>query len=208
MPLLALRSNIHKQNRDTMEPTQTKTKPELLKAIKEGKSFSFQYFWGVSHSNKQPTKLGCFNQWSPHPISDGDVTFNCAEQAMMVKKAWMFDNYVTANELMKITRPIDMKAKIKGMDKAVWKAMQFDFLVGINLAKFTQHTDIKEVLLSTGTDVLVGASTYDTNLGIGTYESRAATLNVDEWEGENVLGFVLMEVRRILAKELEESVGC
>lgn len=191
-----------------MEPILTKTKQELLDAIGEGRSFSFQYFWGVTDFDKKPNRLGCFNQWSPHEIAEGDVTYNCAEQAMMVKKAFHFENWATANELMKITRPIDMKAKIKGMDKAVWKAMQFDFLVDINLAKFTQHADIRKTLLGTGTDVLVGASTYDTNLGIGTYESRAATLTVDEWEGENVLGFVLMEVRRILANELEESAGC
>lgn len=191
-----------------MEYPPIQNKHDLLAAIKDGITFHYQYFRGVTDFQKKPEVLGSFNQWSQHSIVDGDVTFSCAEQAMVVKKAYHFENYATANELMKITRPIDMKAKIKGMDKAEWKAMRFKFLVDINLAKFTQHEDIQAVLLGTGTDVLVWASTSDTTLGIGTHETRAATLSVDEWEGENILGFVLMEVRRQLTEQLLDKAGC
>lgn len=175
-----------------------KTKQDLITAINGGAELSFQYFWGVTNFDKQPAPLGCFNLWSPHQIADGMFIYHCGEQAMMVTKALLFGDKDTADELMKITRPIDLKAKITGMDKKVWKEKLFDVLVGINMHKFSQHHDIRKVLLDTGDDVLVAASTYDVVLGIGTHTERAKTLKVEEWEGENVLGFALMETRNNL----------
>lgn len=188
-----------------MKPITTKNKKELLEAILEGRSFTFQYFWGVNDIHKNPEHLGCFSQWSSHQVTYDNQTFNCVEQAMIVKKAEYFGDYQAAADISQITKPIDMKVKIKGLDKAVWKAIQFELLVDINLAKFNQHPTIQKTLLDTGNAVLVGACTYDTNLGIGTHETRAATLTVDQWEGDNVLGFVLMEVRRILSTQNNEG---
>jgi len=171
------------------------TKKELIQAIRNGFEPTFSYFWGVTDFYKQPTPLGCLNLWSPHSITDGTRTFNCGEQAMVVTKALMFGDVATADAIMKITRPIDMKAKVVGIDKEQWSEHLFNVLVRINVLKAIQHREVMDTLMATGEDILVGASTYDTVLGIGTYAARAKKLTVEEWEGENVLGFAWMAVR-------------
>ena len=42
---------------------------------------------------------------------------------------------------------------------------------------------------------MVEASPYDKIWGIGLYAAQAAKGTVDQWKGQNLLGFALMEVR-------------
>jgi len=54
---------------------------------------------------------------------------------------------------------------------------------------------LENYLLSTGNKILVEASPYDKIWGIGMDKENPNALNPEKWNGENLLGFALMEVR-------------
>ena len=64
-----------------------------------------------------------------------------------------------------------------------------------NKAKFGQNADLKAFLLSTGDALLAEASPYDKIWGIGLSREQAMNGTVEQWQGENLLGCVLMDVR-------------
>lgn len=64
-----------------------------------------------------------------------------------------------------------------------------------NIAKFTQNEALKQFLLATGTKVLVEASPYDRIWGIGLLADDPKASHPSTWQGENLLGFALMDVR-------------
>jgi ribA/ribD-fused uncharacterized protein len=69
-----------------------------------------------------------------------------------------------------------------------------------NFAKFSQNAELKEFLLQTSSRVLVEASPYDQVWGIGLIESDERANDPAQWNGLNLLGFALMEVRSRLAQ--------
>lgn len=61
------------------------------------------------------------------------------------------------------------------------------------IEKFSQNPDLKKALVRTGDAILVEASPFDKIWGIG-ISAKDAQKN-KPWEGENLLGKALMEVR-------------
>ena len=68
-----------------------------------------------------------------------------------------------------------------------------------NYYKFTQHEELKQVLLGTGDREIVEASPRDRVWGVGFGEKNAGK-NRGRWGG-NLLGKVLMEVREWIRRE-------
>ena len=64
-----------------------------------------------------------------------------------------------------------------------------------NLHKFGQHKELAKFLLSTSDRVLVEASPVDAIWGIGLAADSPDADNPARWQGPNLLGFALMEVR-------------
>lgn len=88
--------------------------------------------------------------------------------------------------------------KITPFDETVWNAHKKEIVVNGNLAKFSQNEALKSFLLSTRETILVEASPYDTVWGIGMAENYENVNDPHLWQGENNLGFALMEVRDVL----------
>ena len=72
-----------------------------------------------------------------------------------------------------------------------WSKIKFDRMKRVLLAKFTQHEDLKQLLLSTGTARLVESATIDNAVNRLWGEVNGV--------GKNKLGELLMEVRAELA---------
>ena len=67
-----------------------------------------------------------------------------------------------------------------------------------NLAKFRQNPLLGDFLRGTGDAVLVEASPVDCIWGIGWAEDDPQARLPEMWDGSNLLGFALMEVREQL----------
>lgn len=64
-----------------------------------------------------------------------------------------------------------------------------------NIAKFSQHPELKAYLLGTGNRILVEASPVDKIWGVGLAKDDGKIHNPLNWQGLNLLGFALMQVR-------------
>jgi len=73
-----------------------------------------------------------------------------------------------------------------------WATLKFERMKNILRAKFTQHEDLKELLISTGNSRLVEAATVDNAVNRLWGEVNG--------KGQNMLGQLLMEIRTELLK--------
>ena len=88
--------------------------------------------------------------------------------------------------------------QVRGFDEQRWADRRFDLVVAGNLAKFSQHEELGDYLVGTGSRVLVEASPYDRIWGIGLAADDEHSTSPEHWPGLNLLGFALMEVRQQL----------
>lgn len=124
---------------------------------------------------------------------------------MMAQKAKVFGDEEVMNQILAETDQMTIKRLgrlVKNYDDSVWTERRFQIVVEGNLAKFSQNEDLRHFLLSTGDKILVEASPKDTIWGIGFDEFAPEATNPALWNGENLLGFALMEVRDRL-KEID-----
>jgi len=71
-------------------------------------------------------------------------------------------------------------------------------MVDVNMDKFGSNPYLKDILLSTGNKTIVEASPFDTIWGIGLHWKDDKVLDEKNWNGQNLLGKALMEVRKRL----------
>lgn len=87
---------------------------------------------------------------------------------------------------------------MKNYEESVWNGIrQLRVYEGL-LAKFSQNTELREQLLSTGDAVLAECAVQDRVWGIGRSMKDEKRLVMQEWKGQNLLGYALMETRRSL----------
>ena len=152
---------------------------------------NFHLFWG-----------GPFSQWYPSVFEIEGVHYNCAEQYMMAKKAELFGDKEAHAAIMASTVPKEQKAigrKVQNFDLDRWNAVARDIVFRANMAKFSQHPQLRKFILETGTQEIVEASPEDTIWGIGLAENDPDAQDKTKWKGTNWLGEVLMSVRTAIA---------
>lgn len=155
------------------------------------------YFWGHTPNPKKMT-TACFSQWYNCMFEVDGHTYHTAEQYMMAEKARLFDDPDTLAEILAADNPADYKKlgrKVKNFDFEKWNDAKYNIVVKGNMAKFGQHPELKEFLLSTGDALIAEASPYDKIWGIGLNRETAVKGTPEQWVGENLLGCALMEVR-------------
>jgi hypothetical protein len=178
------------------------TAENLIKQIKDGKQFDYLHFWRVDE-----IPYGAFSQWYPSAFNDGEQEYTNAEQYMMAKKAEAFRDENIKKRIMKATDPREMKElgrAIVNFDDAVWGKLRYAVVKTGNFYKFSQNEKLGKLLLGTDNKVLVEASPRDAVWGIGLEQSDDNASNPKMWQGTNLLGFALMEVRDELKKEKEQ----
>lgn len=140
-------------------------------------------------------------QWNMKPFTDNEgVTYNCAEQYMMAKKALLFRDQETYKLIMDSSSPKEQQElgrKVKNFDQKVWEANACTIVYQGNLYKFSQNPVLLELLMSTEDRILVEASPYDLVWGIGYSEEDSEYIITDpsNWRGANWLGFTLTNLR-------------
>jgi hypothetical protein len=130
------------------------------------------------------------------------IKFNCCEQWMMACKAVAMDDVESFDLIMDEPHPDKQKALgrgIKNWDNDLWATMRYDVVLKGNQLKFSQNPELKEWLLSFHKQTLFAeASPWDKVWGIGLAANNPKALNIYKWEGLNLLGLVIQQVRRDL----------
>jgi hypothetical protein len=170
---------------------------DLRQRHRAGESLKYVFFWG-----HQPGKAGitssCFSQWYEAPFVIDGQRYATAEHFMMAEKAALFSDLTAKARVLEAPTPGAAKALgrgVSGFDEAVWVENRFAIVVQANLAKFTQNPELRAFLKQTGSRILVEASPVDNVWGIGLAQDDERANNPNQWEGLNLLGFALMEIR-------------
>lgn len=141
-------------------------------------------------------------QWNRTSFKDDDgIEYFCAEQYMMAKKALLFNDLKIHKLIMESKEPKevqDLGRLVKNFDNVIWDNNKFNIVLSGNLLKFKQNKDLLKILLDTNDTILVEASPIDIVWGIGLDINDENITNELMWRGQNLLGKVLMEVRKIL----------
>jgi len=116
----------------------------------------------------------------------------------MAGKARLFNDEESLLQILESADPKTAKElgrRVKNFDGAKWEANARRLVTEGNIAKFSQNSHLCDFLLATGNTVLVEASPCDQIWGIGLEESDERTKDPAKWQGQNLLGFTLMDVR-------------
>lgn len=167
-------------------------RPENISLRSEG---NYRFFF---------TGASPLSNWHPSTFTLDGVTYSCAEQYLMARKAHEFGDNEAKQKVMNALHPNEMKmygSQVKGYSEHAWHQKAQDIAERGLVAKFQQNTGLREFLLKTEDCVLVEASKSDRFWGIGRglYDPKILD-NRGAW-GQNILGQTLMAVRRTLKNE-------
>lgn len=140
--------------------------------------------------------------------------FWCVNQELHYRKAELFGDNATSDLILAETEDAgkikQLGRMVKGYDDAKWTEARYDVARDAVHAKFASDDELKQVLLGTGTKIILEAA-VDKAWGIGFVEfssqdkkgmkhedTGAWDVEPSLWEGENLLGRCLMDVREQL----------
>jgi len=153
-----------------------------------------------------PFLRGALSQWQRAHFTVDGVQFNCAEQYMMYRKAQLFGDDRMAQKILEATKPFDHKRlgqQVQGFDHDTWVDTRIDIVLTGNRAKFGQNDGLAKKLTRTEGTLLAEVNPRDEIWGIGLGEADPRVQNPAQWNGMNLLGSILMEVRRELFEEAD-----
>ncbi len=174
---------------------------QLRELSDAGEQPKYLLFWGHRPPTASGVGKGCLSQWWPAPFTVDGVVYPTAEHFMMAGKALLFGDSEAAERVVQASQPGAAKAlgrQVRGFDEHLWAEQRFGIVVTGNMAKFSQHPQLGQFLLATGDRVLVEASPHDPVWGIGLAAEDERVASPRTWQGLNLLGFALMEVRHRL----------
>lgn len=184
------------------------TRETIIERYNAGEELHIIAFWGHTPNPKKMTKA-CFSQWYDCRFMVDGVLYHTAEQYMMAQKAALMGDDTVYKKIMAADDPNDYKTlgrEVQGFDSTLWDHEKYNVVLQGNLAKFSQNPELFEFLDSTGDSVLVEGSPYDGIWGVKLSINDEKIQNPSEWQGENLLGFALMETRDILRERCRNKV--
>ncbi len=173
----------------------------LQDECRAGIHHKFLFFWGHQPRNAGVVDQSCLSQWYPAPFEIDGIAYATAEHYMMAAKARLFGDRDNERAILEASHPGEAKKlgrQIRNFDEQIWERAREQIVFEGNLARFTQHSPLREFLLMTGDRVLVEASPVDRIWGIGLAAQDESAADPLQWKGLNLLGFVLMRVRQQL----------
>ena len=127
------------------------------------------------------------------------VRVRFAEAAIMLCKAAAMGDVTSYDRILAAPKPIDAKKlgrAVAPFDAARWDALVCGVAHDVLSAKFGGGgPELAAVLLGTGNHLLAEAAPKDRVWGIGLSQSDLRVQTPAQWQGANVLGWALMQVR-------------
>lgn len=96
--------------------------------------------------------------------------------------------------------------EIKNYNEDIWIKKRIPIVSVGSREKYNQNPAMKRELLSKGNSIMVEASPYDKIWDIGLKSSDPRTKDLSQWQGLNLLGQVLTDLRNNLELELKKRI--
>ena len=149
-------------------------------------------------------EYGFLSNWYLTYFKVGSMEFTSMEQYMMFAKAKLFGDKEIMEKIMATDDVAEIKKlgrQVHNYDDNIWSGIrQLAVYKGL-LEKFRQNEELREKLFATGDATLVECSPSDKIWGIGLSVDSKDVQNMHKWNGSNLLGFTLMQVRDDLRGE-------
>jgi ribA/ribD-fused uncharacterized protein len=134
-------------------------------------------------------EFGCFSNFAPYPVRMDGKIWPTSEHYFQAQK---FEDAEHQEKIRQTKSP--MIAARMGRDRKkplrrAWESVKVGIMREVVRAKFSQHDDIRQLLLSTGDAKIVEHTENDSFWGDG-----------GDGSGKNMLGRILMEVREELKR--------
>ena len=147
---------------------------------------------------------GYLSNWYMSDFDADDIKFTSMEQYMMYKKAQLFNDTEIMQEILSTDNVGKIKMlgrSVKNYDEVMWNGVRQIVVYEGLYAKFSQNESLREKLLATENDILAECAVSDCIWGIGLAMNDEKRLSTEEWRGQNLLGFAIMQVREKLSKQ-------
>ena len=137
-------------------------------------------------------------------ITIGKHNFFCVEQAIQFLRARILNKPLAATKIY-LSRDVRFIKQVGGElgTSEDWEARKYDYMYICLKKKFTQHPELKALLLSTG-DLQLVEATPDPLWGCGATLS-SNVLRRGDWKGKNKQGDILMTVRKELRQSMKKK---
>ena len=139
-------------------------------------------------------EFGCFSNFARHSVFLKGKRWPTSEHYFQAQK---FEDPKIQEAVGNAKTPgiaANMGRDRKNPLRRDWESVKVQVMTDVVRAKFTQHEDLREVLLSTGDSKLVEHTVNDSYWGDG-----------GDGSGKNMLGIVLMRIREELRSGAEQK---
>lgn len=144
---------------------------------------------------------GYLSNWYSSKFTKDGVTFSSMEQYMMYKKAVCFGDKNTADKILVTEDAAEIKSLgrlVANYQESYWNGVRQILVFEGLFAKFSQNDRLKEELKRTKRSILAECAVKDRIWGIGLSLKDPNRFEINQWKGQNLLGYALMMVRERL----------
>ena len=144
---------------------------------------------------------GYLSNWYLSKFTVDNITFSSMEQYMMYKKALCFEDKKIADKILATDDVAEIKAfgrLVANYNENYWNGVRQIIVFEGLIAKFSQNKDLKTKLKATENCILAECAVKDIIWGIGLSMEDPDRFNIYKWNGQNMLGYALMMVRKRL----------
>ena len=141
---------------------------------------------------------GWLSNWYLSSFTIDGVAFSSMEQYMMYGKAITFGDLDTAQKILGEQNVAKIKQygrQVVNYDDVIWNGVRQIVVYRGLIAKFSQNEELRQTLKRTGDAVLAECAVRDRIWGIGLSMRDVDRFDMQKWNGQNLLGFALMQVR-------------
>jgi N-glycosidase YbiA len=130
---------------------------------------------------------GCFSNFAPYPVRLDGKLWPTSEHYFQAQKFQDAQHQESIRQAKSPTIAARMRRDRRKKLRPDWEAVKVGVMRNAVRAKFTQHDDLREILLSTDEATIVEHTENDSYWGDG-----------GDGSGKNMLGRILMEIREEL----------
>ena len=141
---------------------------------------------------------GFLSNWYLSEFTVDGIVFTSMEQFMMYKKAVCFNDREIAKQILEINDVACIKKLgrlVSGYNESVWNGIRQIVVYEGLIAKFSQNDELRKKLKDTKDAILAECAVQDRIWGIGLSMNDSNRQYLEQWNGQNLLGYTLMMVR-------------